>query len=132
MQAVSCAELSRELRITADTAMLSEAREWAGSVAGEFGLDEDGCFAVRLAMTEAVTNAILHGSSSPDDPVGLRACERNEGLVFEVRDTAGRSGVNFDRLAGGGRGLGLVALMTDEMQLTCDDNGSVLRFVKRR
>jgi hypothetical protein len=40
--------------------------------------------------------------------------------------------MSIERPAGGGRGLGMVALMTDEMQLTCDDAGSVLRFAKRR
>lgn len=132
MQAVNCPVSVRELQIQADTARLSEAREWAGGVAQEFGLDKEGCFAVRLAMSEAVSNAILHGSASPEDPVAVEVHEECDGLVFEIRDTARRPKMRFERPAGGGRGLGMVALMTDEMQLTCDDAGSVLRFVKRR
>ena len=133
MQALKCRPpLARKMNICADTAKLSEAREWAASVAQEFGLDDDGCFAVRLAMSEAVTNAILHGSASPDDPVGLQVREDGDGLVFEVRDAARRPAMKMERPAGGGRGLGMVALMTDEMHLSCDDSGSVLRFVKNR
>jgi anti-sigma regulatory factor (Ser/Thr protein kinase) len=120
------------MKISADTGKLSAAREWAASVAQEFGLDADGCFAVRLAVSEAVSNAILHGSASPADPVGLEAREESDKLVFEVRDSARGPGMSIERPAGGGRGLGMVALMTDEMQLTCDDAGSVLRFAKRR
>ena len=132
MQAVTFSGSERELRISADTAKLGLARDWAGSVADEFGLDDDGRFAVKLAVSEAVSNAILHGSGSPEDPVELEAREEPDRLVFEVKDTARRPKIRFERPAGGGRGLGMVALMTDEMQLTCDDAGSVLRFVKRR
>lgn len=132
MHVVNCPAPVREMRISADTAKLSAAREWAGSVAQEFGLDDEGCFAVRLAMSEAVSNAILHGSASPEDPVGLEVREECDQLVFKIRDSARKPGISMDRPAGGGRGLGMVALVTDEMQLTCDDAGSVLRFVKRR
>ncbi len=132
MQVLNFPGEARELRISADTQKLGLARDWAGSVAEEFGLDDEGRFAVKLAISEAVTNAILHGSGSSEDPVELEAREEIGGLVFEVKDTARRPRLRFERPAGGGRGLGMVALMTDEMQLTCDDAGSVLRFVKRR
>ena len=123
----------RDLRISADISLLKEAREWAGEAAANAGLDEDGCFQVKLAVSEAVTNAILHGSGSAEDLVELGVREEDNALVFEVRDTANRvpSSEDWVKSVGeGGRGLELVSLMMDEVQLTRGDGGSVLRFSK--
>jgi anti-sigma regulatory factor (Ser/Thr protein kinase) len=127
------ATFERDLRIAADIALLKEAREWAGRAAELVGLDEDGCFQVKLAMSEAVTNAILHGSGSSDDEVELAVQEHGESIVFEVRDSAGREPSSEDwvqRVGEGGRGLELVSLVMDEVQLTRGEGGSVLRFSK--
>src|SRR5918997_696230 len=102
MPPVNCPAPVRELRISADTERLREARDWADSVARDFGLDDEDRFAVKLAMSEAVSNAILHGSASPEDPVGVEVREETDGLVFEVRDTARRPGIRLERPAGGG------------------------------
>jgi anti-sigma regulatory factor (Ser/Thr protein kinase) len=133
MQAVSAPPVERDLRIAADIARLKDAREWAGDAAEAAGLDQDGCFQVKLAMSEAVTNAILHGSSSEQDEVVLAARQRNEALVFEVTDRANREPTSEDwvqRVGEGGRGLELISLMMDEVQLTRGEDGSVLRFSK--
>ena len=127
------ATFERDLRIAADIALLKDAREWAGEAAELAGLDEDGCFQVKLAMSEAVTNAILHGSGSTDDQVELGVREEGEVIVFEVRDCAGREPSSEDwvkRVGEGGRGLELISLVMDEVQLTRGDGGSVLRFTK--
>ena len=129
----SGATFERDLRIAADISLLKDAREWAGQAAEIAGLDEDGCFQVKLAMSEAVTNAILHGSGSTDDEVELGVREEGKVIVFEVRDTAGREPSSEDwvkRVGEGGRGLELISLVMDEVQLTRGDGGSVLRFSK--
>ena len=123
----------RDLRISADISLLKEAREWAAEAAACAGLDADGCFQVKLAVSEAVTNAILHGSGSPEDEVELGVREQANALVFEIRDSAGREPSSDDwvkSVGEGGRGLELVSLMMDEVQLTRGDGGSVLRFSK--
>ena len=133
MQAVKAPSLERDLRISADISLLKEVREWAADAAAHAGMDEDGCFQVKLAMSEAVSNAILHGSGSPDDHVDLEVREEGNALVFEVKDSAGREPSSEDwvkRVGEGGRGLELVSLMMDEVQLTRGDGGSVLRFSK--
>ena len=38
-------------------------------------------------MSEAVTNAIQHGSRSPTDPIRIVVTEESGALVFEVLDT---------------------------------------------
>ncbi len=127
------ATFERDLRISADISLLKDAREWAGEAAQLAGLDDDGCFQVKLAMSEAVTNAILHGSGSEEDEVELGVREEGDLIVFEVRDSAGRVPSSDDwvqRVGEGGRGLELISLVMDEVQLTRGDGGSVLRFTK--
>ena len=124
----------RDLRIPADLSVLREARDWAATAAADFGLADDDAFQVKLATSEAVTNAIVHGSGAQGDTVLLGAYEQEGALVFEVRD----SGVEPSRanaparLADGGRGLELVQMVMDDVQLTRGGEGCVLRFAKRR
>lgn len=124
----------RELRIPADLAMLRRARDWAASAAEDFGFEEEQRFHVRLATSEAVTNAILHGSAADGGAVELEAREEDEALVFEVRDAgaAGSGAGRGERLSEGGRGLELVALVMDDVTLERRGEGSVLRYTKRR
>ncbi len=124
----------RGLRIPADLSMLKDARDWAAGAAADFGLAEEDRFQVRLATSEAVTNAILHGSAADGGAVELQAREQGGALVFEVRD-AGAAAVPdgpVERLIEGGRGLELVALVMDDVQLERHGDGSVLRYAKRR
>ena len=133
MHAVRTPHFERELRIEADIARLKDVREWAAEAAAGAGLDEEGCFQVKLAVSEAVTNAILHGSGSTDDQVDLGVRHEDNAVVFEVRDSAGRAPSSEDwvkRPGEGGRGLELISLMMDEVQLTRGEAGSVLRFSK--
>jgi anti-sigma regulatory factor (Ser/Thr protein kinase) len=121
------------LELSADIGRLADARRWAADIAARVGFSEDDAYAVRLAVSEGVTNAIVHGSASQRDRIELAARRDEAGLEIEVRDQGTRPpGSPADRIAEGGRGLELVALMMDEMQLTRTDGGSVLRFVKRR
>ncbi|HEV2724571.1 MAG TPA: ATP-binding protein [Thermoleophilaceae bacterium] len=123
----------KDLSIDADLRLLHEAREWAAGAAREFGFDADGCYQVKLAMSEAVANAIQHGSQGPQDTVHITARERRGALVFEVRDT-GRyvaPAAPAGEMAERGRGLALVGLVMDEVQLEPGEDGSLLRFSKR-
>jgi anti-sigma regulatory factor (Ser/Thr protein kinase) len=121
----------RELRIPADLSMLRDVREWAAGTAADFGLPDGDCFQVKLAMSEAVTNAILHGSGSERSTVEITVRAETRRLVFEVADQ-GRDAATIDPVErlDGGRGLELVSMVMDEVQLTRRDDGTLLRFVK--
>ena len=123
----------RDLSIDADLRWLHRAREWAASAAQEFGFEEGGCYQVKLAMSEAVANAIQHGSRSAQDTVQISARERDGALVFEVRDTGSYVTPEAPpaELAERGRGLALVGLVMDEVDLEPGAEGSLLRFAKR-
>jgi anti-sigma regulatory factor (Ser/Thr protein kinase) len=89
---------------------------------------------VKLAMSEAVTNAIQHGSSSPSDPIKIVVGSEGGALVFEVLDT-GRFRPRVKRrgeLTESGRGLEFMRVLMDEVDLRAGETGTLMRFTKRR
>ena len=124
----------REHSIHADLGRLKEARDFAAAAADDFGLDEEARYNVRLAMSEAVTNAIRHGSSSDRDPIVIVALSQGDSLIFEVRDTGrfrpriAREGNMPER----GRGLEFMRLLMDEVDVEPGVGGTCVRFAKRR
>ncbi len=127
-----CDEPQRELEIPAELERLRETRDWANQVALDHGLSDDDCFQVKLAMSEAVTNAIIHGSDHETDVVHIAACMAKQSLVFEVTDPGRLDGGDpVERLDDGGRGLELVSMIMDEVQLVRREGGGSLRFSKR-
>jgi anti-sigma regulatory factor (Ser/Thr protein kinase) len=123
----------KAMTIDADPERLGEARDWAYRTASQAGLDDADCYQVKLAISEAVANAIQHGSQSRGDQIGIAAFEAEGRLVFEVRDSgtfvAPLSRPTLDDESG--RGLELLSLMMDEVHISSTDDGSLLRFAKR-
>jgi anti-sigma regulatory factor (Ser/Thr protein kinase) len=123
----------REHSIRADVELVKEARDFADLAAADFGFNEDVRYKVKLAMSEAVTNAIQHGSASPTDEIRILAVEESGALVFEVVDT-GRFRPRVTRrgdLPESGRGLEFMRRLMDEVDLRPTTYGTLLRFVKR-
>jgi anti-sigma regulatory factor (Ser/Thr protein kinase) len=124
----------REHAIRADLQRLKEARDFAERAAADFGFDGNACYDVKLAMSEAVTNAIQHGSSSPEDPIKIGVVADGGSLVFEVLDT-GRfvpRVIPRGELSESGRGLEFIRVLMDEVDVRPGDDGTLMRFVKRR
>jgi len=103
------------------------------------GYSEDEIFAIKLALEEALTNAIKHGNRcDPDKSVTVRYAVTPDVLVVLVRD----EGQGFspdevpdptaaDRLnVPNGRGIMLLRAYMDELEYR--DHGREVRFVKRR
>ena len=124
----------REHSMQADLGLLKEARDFAARAAQDFGLGEGACYDVKVAMSEAVTNAIQHGSSSPDDPIRIAIMAEGQALVFEVLDT-GRFRPRVMRrgeLSESGRGLEFMRVLMDEVDLRPSKGGTLMRFITRR
>jgi serine/threonine-protein kinase RsbW len=123
----------REHSIQADLNRLKEVRDFAVKAAAEFGFGADALYDVRLAVSEAVTNAIQHGSRSTDDPVRIVATEESGALVFEVLDTGTfvPRVVRRGELPEGGRGLEFMRVLMDEVDLRPGRRGTLLRMAKR-
>jgi anti-sigma regulatory factor (Ser/Thr protein kinase) len=123
----------REHLVQAELDCVKEARDIAERAATDFGFDEDGCYQVKLALSEAVTNAIQHGSNSPEDPIRILITQEAGALVFEVSDT-GRFVPRVSRrgqMPESGRGLEFMRLMMDEVDLRPGRDGTKLRLAKR-
>jgi anti-sigma regulatory factor (Ser/Thr protein kinase) len=124
----------RRHSITADLSRLKEARDFAERAGQDFGLAGETLYMVKLAMSEAVTNAIQHGSSAPSDPIRLTVLEEGGALVFEVEDTGNfvprvrRRGEVPER----GRGLEFMRQLMDDVDVRPRAQGTLLRFVKRK
>jgi anti-sigma regulatory factor (Ser/Thr protein kinase) len=124
----------RNHSINADLARLKDARDFAERAAVDFGLEGESLYMIKLAMSEAVTNAIQHGSSAPSDPIHLAVLEEGGALVFEVRDTGQfvprvpRRGDVPER----GRGLDFMRQLMDDVDVRPQPDGTLLRFAKRR
>lgn len=122
------------MTIGADPRRLAEAREWAARLAADAGLPTGDCFMVKLALNEAVSNAIQHGApAGPGGDVEVAVFESGGSLVFEVRDGGTfvapevRSGAESES----GRGLELLTLTMDEVHIASSPEGTVVRFAKR-
>ena len=106
------------------------------------GFDEDACTQVTLAVIEAGTNAIQHGSrGDPVRPVEVDFSLRPDRIEVAVRDR----GPGFDpSLVGGdvtspehlldsrGRGIFIMRACMDEVDFRFDDAGTTCLLVKRR
>lgn len=123
----------RNLSIPARLDRLHEVRDFVDGATENAGFDGPTRYAIKLAVNEAVTNAIRHGSQSEDDSVGIVITEGDGGLVFCVADT-GMFVHRFDLprdLPERGRGLGFIAELMDGLEVRPEYEGTTICFSKR-
>jgi anti-sigma regulatory factor (Ser/Thr protein kinase) len=123
----------RKLTIPAELSRLHEVREFVGDAASEFGFPVQERYHLQLAATEAVTNAVQHGSESEEDEIEVRAREEDAALAFYVSDS-GRFIPRIrlpDDLPERGRGLAFMTELMDEVEVRPTEDGTVIRFAKR-
>jgi anti-sigma regulatory factor (Ser/Thr protein kinase) len=124
----------RSLSIPARLERLRDVRDFAYQASLEAGFGERARYEIKLAVNEAVTNAIRHGSTSTDALVELAIRQEEDRLVFCVADT----GVFVDRfelprdLPERGRGLGFIAELMDWLEVRPEYEGTTICFSKRR
>jgi anti-sigma regulatory factor (Ser/Thr protein kinase) len=120
------------LEIAPDPAELGRMREFVRASAARHGLEERARFRAQLVATEAVTNAIRHGT--PEDgpkrqiAVGCRWDE--DGFSVEVGDRGRfrrRERSNADDTSG--RGLGLIDRLTSRFDLETSEHGTKVRML---
>lgn len=119
------------LEIAPDPAELGRMRRFVRDQAARRGLEERARFRAQLVATEAVTNAIRHGSDG-DDPhpiaVGCRWDDR--GFTVEVGDRGRFRRRDLSKPDDtGGRGLGLIERMTRRLDLETSERGTTLRML---
>jgi serine/threonine-protein kinase RsbW len=125
----------QELKITADLSRLAEVRRFTERACRAFGFPRDVSYQIKLAMSEAVANAIEHGSTTPQDPIRLQVVHEGDALAFYVSDggTFIEPSMVYDHdlMDERGRGLGFIELLMDDVAINPSPEGTVIRFAKR-
>ena len=116
-----------ELTLVDGPGATRELREAIDRVAEPFGLSPADRFDVKLAATEAVTNA-LKGDSANQVSVVLDA--RPEALAVEVA-TSGRFQPQPSQGDEGGRGLPLMLALVDQVEFAQSAHGTRVRMHKQ-
>lgn len=121
----------RELWLPAEPTSAALARRAIREAAVEVGLSEIETADVVLATSEAVANAIEHGSPCSGDMIRLRVGIKGRALTVEVRDCgtfpAPAKRDDYDR----GRGLPIIGMLSDRVEVDPSPNGTILRFAKQ-
>ncbi|MFL5894353.1 MAG: ATP-binding protein [Thermoleophilaceae bacterium] len=124
----------QEMTIPADLSRLAEVRRFADRACRAFGFPAEVGFQIKLAMSEAVANAIEHGSTTPDDPIRLQVVEEGDALAFYVSDGGTfidpEMVYDHDTMDERGRGLGFIELLMDDVRIDPSPEGTVIRFAK--
>jgi len=99
-----------------------------------FGLGPADRYQFVVAVNEAATNAIKHGQPYSDGAIVLSIDGRGDRLVCSISDGGRfvRAPAEPGALAEGGRGLKLMARLTDGTNISTGVNGTTVRLHKRR
>jgi serine/threonine-protein kinase RsbW len=75
------------LEIDPDPQLVPTARMFAATIARQLGCAEDSVLDVKIAISEACTNAVqAHQERGLAEPIRLRVEEQDDGVVYEVED----------------------------------------------
>jgi serine/threonine-protein kinase RsbW len=115
-------------------ASATEARALVRDLVDELALDGSTTWELMLATTEAVANAIEHGE--PCDPRGLflRVETADDAIGVEVCDCGGCFPSNRGSAKPaheGGRGIEIIAAITDSLEIEPSPDLTRVRFEKR-
>jgi anti-sigma regulatory factor (Ser/Thr protein kinase) len=122
------------------TAMIDEipiARRRVASLAEVAGLYDPDLFEFSVAVSEALTNAVVHGSPHHgDDDVRVRFFCFGDEVAVEVVDCgpgiAASPVCSPSTSAAGGRGIHFMRALCDAVQFACSPLGTHVLLVKRR
>jgi serine/threonine-protein kinase RsbW len=98
-------------------------RREIAAFAGRCGMDRDGIEAVRLAVSEAATNAVIHAYREATGDLAVRASVAGAELLVVVRDTGIGLGPRADS-PGLGLGMPLIASVTSRFRIVSGDAGT--------
>ncbi len=129
------------LRIPATLEELQHVYGWAEEHLALVGVEESRRFDIMLALSEAVTNAIRHGSSpARQAAVDIEVEVTTDAVSLKVSDTG--AGFDPDALPDpthgqnvfvpNGRGVYLIRTLADDVSFNFSDQGTTVQVVFRR
>lgn len=113
------------LSIPAEPKSVSVVRQAVTGIADMLGMAPEARDDLRIAVTEAATNAVVH--AYPDQPGLMRLEVWADGDAMMVQVTDHGCGIvpRVERLSPGlGLGIQLIAALADEVSITANDDGS--------
>jgi serine/threonine-protein kinase RsbW len=126
-------------RLPGEPASVPIIRNYVGALAREMSFSEACVRDILIAVSEAATNALKHGSPlGRADEIGVCCRSEVDRLVIEVTDR----GAGFDplsvpvpvaeQLREGGMGIFFMRTLMDEVSFDCSHGGTTVRLVKCR
>ncbi len=122
---------SRELSMSTDGVDLDAARRLIEETAGDLGFDDAAIWDMKCAVTEALTNALEHGSPSGDGLIHLRLGRDHGDMLLEVWGGGKPNGAPHVDATHRGRGIAIMTALMDDVELRRNDGDTVVRLVKR-
>jgi anti-sigma regulatory factor (Ser/Thr protein kinase) len=129
------------LEIDPDPQLVPTARMFAATIARQLGCPEDSVLDVKIAISEACTNAVqAHQERGLADPIRLRVEEQASGLLYEVEDVGPGIDVEpeepptvFRRVIEDaepqqGMGVALIRALFPKVEFGTTDGGTRVRF----
>lgn len=110
---------------------VAAARGEVEAVARDCGMDGLALGAVKLAVNEAVTNAVVHAYAENEGRISVTVELADTELAITVADTGGGLLPRADS-PGLGMGLPLIAQLTERIDVRSDDGGTEIRMWFRR
>ncbi len=117
-----------EMTLPARPYVLGGLRNTLGRWLQAVGVGESELFDITLSASEAATNAIEHAYGAREATFEIRCEHDGERVTIVVRDT-GRW--RTARPHSGGRGLGIIHSLIDEVSVENDQDGTVVTMTKR-
>ena len=115
-EAVETQASDLEITLPARAENVAVVRHAVGGLGDVLELDEQTLSDIKLAVTEACTNVVVHAYPDGEGPMGLRASVFDDGLVLVVSDR-GRGIVPRPDSPGLGLGLPLIATLAESLEL---------------
>lgn len=131
--------LGEVYRLPGEPASVPLIRNYVGAVARELAFSDACVRDILIAVSEAATNALKHGSvAGSQDAIAVRCRAEVDRLIIEVADR----GRGFDPLSvpvpvaeqmrEGGMGIFFMRTLMDEVSFDCGSSGTTVRLVKCR
>lgn len=126
--------MKTDFSIASEMKNLAIVRQKVDDVASECGFTEADIYQMKVAVSEAVANAIEHGSpNGPKSIVHVYIECDSQRTVIEVLDQGvfkARLPVANGRPSHRGRGIFLMTALMDEVNISEKPNGTLVRLVK--
>lgn len=127
-----------EMHIPADARYISLVRRGIRSLAESIGFPREDVADVEVAVSEAVTNSVEHGSTVAHDAAVIVKCRASDDcLVVEVEDQSSMEKLptyseSIDTACERGRGIMMMRTLMDECEDCRTDHGMRVTMAKQK